>query len=370
MTVPVVSSTRKSPWRFLPEIHASRFSISGSLRPKIGLLILSVLLVLSIVLLIVPFVRKQQSDLQGETNSKVSRNHLINNFLRSARQRSRSNHAFSAFGLSALGSLVVSLSRTTKLSQTTYSPLAAINSRASSSSPHHVHNFETFHTNITVYKHPDTILPQNFQLSASTVGAKVEQLASVPPNQIAILNSNKLSLPIRNYSLSEEYFHLGPKKLQRVRMIGFKAEIRTLKLREAELFQVQLAGDCVLQIVLPYQLNNLAAVIENLDLMHQINESAFVDQSRFLKFPVLAIEDTYETKFILEAFGLIPADLPQLPNITHQTTIDHLLDPGAPAVAAEEGTMEELVCDHAFLFNIFTPSHSLPLITGIYSHPM
>ena len=37
MTVPVVGViTRKPPWRYMPEISATRFSVSGSLRPKIG----------------------------------------------------------------------------------------------------------------------------------------------------------------------------------------------------------------------------------------------------------------------------------------------------------------------------------------------
>jgi hypothetical protein len=39
MTVPVVGSlglARKPPWRYLPEIHSSRLSFSGSMRPKLG----------------------------------------------------------------------------------------------------------------------------------------------------------------------------------------------------------------------------------------------------------------------------------------------------------------------------------------------
>ena len=39
MSVPVVGViTRKSGWRFIPEIPATRFSVSGSFRPKIGTL--------------------------------------------------------------------------------------------------------------------------------------------------------------------------------------------------------------------------------------------------------------------------------------------------------------------------------------------
>jgi len=61
-TVPVVGATaRKSGWRFLPEISATRFSVSGSLRPKLGLLLLLVILIVSTALILVPFVTSRLS---------------------------------------------------------------------------------------------------------------------------------------------------------------------------------------------------------------------------------------------------------------------------------------------------------------------
>lgn len=54
--MPVVGvTTRKSGWRLLPEISATRFSVSGSLRPKLGLLLLLVILIVSTALILVPF---------------------------------------------------------------------------------------------------------------------------------------------------------------------------------------------------------------------------------------------------------------------------------------------------------------------------
>ena len=63
MSLPTLSSgslsaTRKSGWRWLPEIHASRLSVSGSLRPKLGLMILSILLLISLVFVLVPVLSK------------------------------------------------------------------------------------------------------------------------------------------------------------------------------------------------------------------------------------------------------------------------------------------------------------------------
>jgi len=56
-----ISTTRKSGWRWLPEIHASRLSVSGSLRPKLGLLILSILLLISLCFVLVPVLSKLPS---------------------------------------------------------------------------------------------------------------------------------------------------------------------------------------------------------------------------------------------------------------------------------------------------------------------
>lgn len=58
MTVPVVGSgnTWKTGRRCMPEIPATRLSVSGSLRPKLGLLLLLVVLVVALVLVAVPVV--------------------------------------------------------------------------------------------------------------------------------------------------------------------------------------------------------------------------------------------------------------------------------------------------------------------------
>jgi len=62
MTVPVagggVLGARKPLYRCIPEIHVTRLSVSGSLRPKLGLLLLSIVLVVSLCLLGVPLVTK------------------------------------------------------------------------------------------------------------------------------------------------------------------------------------------------------------------------------------------------------------------------------------------------------------------------
>jgi len=49
MTQPVCNK-----WKLLPEIHASRVSLSGSLRPKIGLLLLLIVLLVSLCFILVP----------------------------------------------------------------------------------------------------------------------------------------------------------------------------------------------------------------------------------------------------------------------------------------------------------------------------
>ena len=49
---------RKPAYRCMPEIHASRLAISGSLRPKIGLLLLLIVLIVSLCFLLVPILSK------------------------------------------------------------------------------------------------------------------------------------------------------------------------------------------------------------------------------------------------------------------------------------------------------------------------
>jgi len=51
MTQPVCNK-----WKLLPEIHASRLSVSGSLRPKLGLLLLLIVLIVSLCFLLVPMI--------------------------------------------------------------------------------------------------------------------------------------------------------------------------------------------------------------------------------------------------------------------------------------------------------------------------
>ena len=57
MSLPIQTNTK---WKCLPEIHASRLSVSGSLRPKIGLVILSIVLIVSLCFILVPILTKLQ----------------------------------------------------------------------------------------------------------------------------------------------------------------------------------------------------------------------------------------------------------------------------------------------------------------------
>jgi len=57
MSLPLQATSK---WKCLPEIHASRLSVSGSLRPKIGLVILSIVLIVSLCFILVPILTKLQ----------------------------------------------------------------------------------------------------------------------------------------------------------------------------------------------------------------------------------------------------------------------------------------------------------------------
>ena len=57
MSLPLQTSSK---WKCLPEIHASRLSVSGSLRPKIGLIILSIVLIVFLCFILIPILSKLQ----------------------------------------------------------------------------------------------------------------------------------------------------------------------------------------------------------------------------------------------------------------------------------------------------------------------
>ena len=57
MSLPLATNTK---WKCLPEIHATRLSVSGSLRPKLGLLLLSIVLLVSLCFILVPVLSKLQ----------------------------------------------------------------------------------------------------------------------------------------------------------------------------------------------------------------------------------------------------------------------------------------------------------------------
>ena len=57
MSLPLATNAK---WKCLPEIHATRLSVSGSLRPKLGLLILSIVLLVSLCFVLVPVLSKLQ----------------------------------------------------------------------------------------------------------------------------------------------------------------------------------------------------------------------------------------------------------------------------------------------------------------------
>jgi len=360
MTVSVVgSSSRKSPWRYLPEIHASRFSISGSLRPKLGLLILSVLLVLSVVLLVLPFITKLPSESQDSRLTREPSSRVISDFLRST-WRTRPNHVFSPLGLTGLLHLI-----SHQLDENTRQDLAKY--RATNTTTSLRANQSSFFTNFTVRRHPDISPSHGFLESVGQLGSKVEVTNSLP--QLAILNTNRLSLHLDNFSLSEENFHLGPNTVQKTRMAVFRTNARTLKLKEAKVIEVKLNEGYTLQILLPYTIDGLSGLVES---VQQVLSTSWQQKSSDIltvKVPVIVLEELYETESILGAFGIKSSSHSPM-NITHSTTLE--LFKGEPVAAGRTPTATEeeevVVCDRAFLFNVF--SHSLPILSGIYRQPV
>lgn len=360
MTVPVVGSgSRKSPWRYMPEIHASRFSISGSFRPKLGLLILSVLLVLSVVLLVLPFITKLPSESQDSRLAREPSNRVISDFLRSTWQ-TRPNHVFSPVGLTGLLSLISpQLDEKARLNMAKY--------RSTNTTTFFRANQSSFFTNYTVHRHPD-VGPSHGILEQ--IRSKVESTNSLP--QLAILNTNRLSVRADNFSVLDENFYSGPNRVLKTRMAVFRTKARTLKLKETETIEVKLNDGYTLQILLPHTIDGLSAVV---DSVHRVMSTTRQQKSNFniltLKVPVIDLEESYETESILRAFGIKTISHSPM-NITHSTSLE--LFKGEPVVSGRthdknEEKEEVIICDRAFLFNVFSAEQSLPILSGMYRQP-
>ena len=70
MSLPLPANSK---WKCLPEIHASRLSVSGSLRPKLGLLLLCIVILVSLCFILVPVISK----LQVTTNTRTLSSHPL-----------------------------------------------------------------------------------------------------------------------------------------------------------------------------------------------------------------------------------------------------------------------------------------------------
>jgi len=70
MSLPLPANSK---WKCLPEIHASRLSVSGSLRPKLGLLLLGIVILVSLCFILVPVISK----LQVTTNTRTLSSHPL-----------------------------------------------------------------------------------------------------------------------------------------------------------------------------------------------------------------------------------------------------------------------------------------------------
>lgn len=109
MSVPVVGViTRKSGWRFIPEIPATRFSVSGSFRPKIGLLILVLVMVASTALILVSFLTTRltqmttECDVGDQQSLAASNRRMISQLHRVMSQHQQDNYVVCGVGVQVM----------------------------------------------------------------------------------------------------------------------------------------------------------------------------------------------------------------------------------------------------------------------------
>lgn len=376
MTVPVVGViTRKPPWRYMPEISATRFSVSGSLRPKIGLLLLLVLVVLSVCLLVVPLVTQLQADKRADLITlRRPSDVLIGEFLRQVR-RSRPNLVFSPAGFSHVLYLLHTL-RGNKQSGL----LKYIDPQISSVKKQINKGNQSFLVDTTLKSPPEMALPPAVIQVALASGTKLN-VPSNPSNQLSITNTNSLNLVIDNVEVSEEDFFVSSKNVKRIPMLGVRGVMKVAVLKDLTVIETGLQDGFSLTILLPDRVNRLGAVVDNIQEYLVSSRSSLETKNVLLKIPQFTIEDVHPSLPILESLGLKElvagnllsqeenvVNIP-LTNITHSARIQ--LSKGKDWVSAvdSEATEAMVVCDRGFILNVQHQDHPLPFLTAIYSQP-
>jgi len=389
MTVPVVGSlTRKPPWRYLPEIHASRLSISGSIRPKLGLLILCILVFLSAIALLIPLLARLYNSKFSHPDVYIrnTADDILSEYVRHIwSQSSSSSLLFSPAGLSHLIHVLSSLN-----SQIT--PL-----------PQRLDNTNKASINHTVQFHVDrkVIFDQlSKQLNSSESEAQVKLVNTTSTTDIttdklthvSVHASHQIKLTFDNVKLTETGFFRSPGVSRRMVMYDIVGGVHINEHDGDRVYSISDLNNVTLTLILPKKrTSNCDKIVKNLHKYLHVHDS----ELKFLRLrlPIISIDKVTEVGAVVRHMhGVLHHSSQNLP--AKQSAGGHLISPelqqvdlvnslvrpgsdishhaslkitkGQNSGSSERKAESTVVLDRRFVYVVTCPTCTLPLILGVF----
>jgi len=387
MTVPVVGSlTRKPPWRYLPEIHASRLSISGSIRPKLGLLILCILVFLSVIALLIPLLAKFYNSkfTHQDVYKKNTADDILSEYVLHLWQQS-SSLLFSPAGLSYLFHLMSSLNSQTSVVDQQITPL-----------PQKIDFMDKVSVNHTVRFHVDnkTIFDQlSKQLNSSEGGTEVKlvnttsisDMKTDTSSHVVVQTSHQIKLTFDNMKLTEAGFFRSPGVSRRKVMYDIVGPVLINEHDGENVYSISDLNNATLTLILPKKrTSNCEKIMKNLHKYLHVPQS----KSKFLRLrlPIISIDKITEIGDVVRHMHTVlhtkqsatgQSNLPEVQlldvvnslvrpgsTISHQASLK--ITKGEKSGRNERKIESTVVLDRRFVYVVTSPTSSLPLILGVF----
>jgi len=422
MTVPVVGSlglARKPPWRYLPEIHSSRLSFSGSMRPKLGLMILCILLCLSVIALLIPLITKLYQS-QVHTDLVISESYsigdvggVLSEYTQHVwRPTASSSLIFSPSGISHLVSILSVLR----------SPSKQRNSDLSNAAVHHqsINNTVQFHVSTkSMYDeleyqlgsmskssrgHSSSLL---VKLTNRTYGLVEDEMKDLDEGAetLSILASHQVKLEFANIKLTEERYFMSPGVTKKLVMYDIVSRVYIQYIHGVTVIRIQDLNGLILTLITSQgKGDKVNEVLRNIEkFLVEPEEKLFVQKFVRLRIPILSAEGVTQLGDILRhlhsqnnlSSGGSPVQDVQLgrarhieaqpvssdvhpsghlvdqiftakANVTHVASLQMTKGPGGQIPVGRVD--DTLVFDHRFIYAVHTTNSSLPVILAIF-HP-
>lgn len=417
MTVPVVGSLgRKPPWRYLPEIHSSRLSFSGSMRPKMGLMILCILLCLSVIALLIPLITKLYQS-QVEPDLLISESYsfdvggVLSEYTLHIWRPTSQSLIFSPSGVSHLVSILSLLKSSSNQRNNDLSSAVVNHQSINNTVQFHVSTkslYDDLQDKLGSIQSSNTDQQSNVlvKLQNRTFGLVEEEKKELEEGGgVSILASHQVKLEFANMKLTEERYFMSPGVTKKLVMYDIVSLVSVQQVHGITVVKIQDLNGLILTLISSKgRGDQVNEIFRNIDkFLVKPEDKLFVEKFVRLRIPILAAEGVTQLGDILrhlhsstnlssvgsaaqdvqlgrgrhlEALSrkpdvhpgahIVDQILSAKANVTHVASLEIKKGPGGQIPV---GRIEEtLVFDHRFIYAVHTNNCSLPVILAIF-HP-